>query len=72
MQLQRARRLEAAIPRLSAAHYRTQLLALHTEAGAAHRAVMDSRFADRKPYLKARAHAGVPQYLLGGSWIWRS
>ena len=58
MQLQRAKRLEAAIPALSPAHYRTQLLALRSEAGAAHRAIMDARFAERKPYVKARHGAG--------------
>ena len=54
MQLQRARRLEAVTPQLSAQHYRTLLLALHSEAGAAHRAVMDARYAERKPFPKAR------------------
>ena len=61
MQLQRARRLEAVTPQLSAQHYRTLLLALHSEAGAAHRAVMDARYAERKPFPKARALArGCP------------
>jgi len=54
MQLQRARRLEAVTPQLSAQHYRTLLLALHSEAGAAHRAVMDARYAERKPFHKVR------------------
>ena len=58
MQLQRAKRLEAIIPALNPAHYRTQLLALRSEAGAAHRAIMDARFAEHKPYPKARRGAG--------------
>ena len=58
MQLQRAKRLEAVIPQLNPAHYRTQLLALRSEAGAAHRAIMDARFAERKPYSKARYVTG--------------
>ncbi|KAK9844215.1 hypothetical protein WJX81_008232 [Elliptochloris bilobata] len=57
MQLQRARRLEAVIPQLNLAHYRTQLLALRSEAGAAHRAIMDAGFAERKPYPKVAAAA---------------